>query len=120
MKKYLIGLLIALAAGIALLLFFNQGLFTASDGVIEPADDAVKIGDNTLEAVEEEDAGTKEEMVVDAPDEEAPDEVSEPEGGEGQRTDEDAGFTITNFPYQDFTQARSKGEPIVLKFYSET
>jgi hypothetical protein len=120
MKKYLIGLLIVVAAGVALLLFFNQGLFTASDGVIEPADDAFNVGDDTLEPDEEEDAGAEEEMVVDAPEEEASGEVSEPDGGEGQNADDDAGFTITNFPYQDFIQARSKGEPIVLKFYSET
>ncbi len=105
MKKYLIGLLIALAAGLVLLLFFNQGLFTASDGVIEPADDAVNVGDDTLEPVEEEDTGAEEEVVVDAPDEEASD---------------DAGYTINDFPYQDFIEARRKGEPIVLKFYSET
>jgi len=119
MKNYLIGLLIIVATGVALLLFFNQGLFTASDGVIEPADDAVNVGDDTLEPDEEEDAGT-EEVVVDAPEEEASGEASEPDGDEGQNADDDAGFTITNFPYQDFIQARSKGEPIVIKFYSET
>jgi len=120
MKKYLIGLLVALAAGVALLLLFNQGLFTASDGEIEPADDAVIIGKDTLEPVEEEDASAEEGIVADAPEEEVPGEVNEPEGGEGQNAADDAGFTITDFPYQDFIQARSKGEPIVLKFYSET
>jgi hypothetical protein len=120
MKNYLIGLLIALVAGIGLLLFFNQGLFTDANGVTEPADDVFNIGDDTLAPAEEESAGTEEEVVVDAPEEEATVEVSEPDGGEGQNTDDDAGFTITNFPYQDFIQARSKGEPIVLKFYSET
>jgi len=105
MKKYLIGSLIVLAAGLVLFLLFNQGLFTASDGSIEPADDAVNVGDDTLEPVEEEDTGAEEEVVVDAPDEEA--------SGE-------AGYIINDFPYQDFIEARSKGEPIVLKFYSET
>jgi hypothetical protein len=72
---------------------------------MEPADDAVNVSDDTLEPVEEEDTGTGEEVVVDAPDEEA---------------SEDAGFTISDFPYQDFIQARGMGEPIVIKFYSET
>ncbi len=120
MNKFFIGPLIILAAGVGLLLFFNQGLFTASEGVIEPADDAVKVGDEIVEPVKKEDTGAEEEMVVDAIDEEASGEVNEPDGGEGQNAVEDAGFTVTEFPYQDFIQARSKGEPIVLKFYSET
>jgi hypothetical protein len=112
-KKYFIGLLIVVAAGVALLLFFSQGLFTASDGVVEPADDAVKVGDDTLEPVEEE-------VEVDAPDEEAAGEESEPAGGEGDIAADDVGFTITETPHQDFIRARLKGEPIVLKFYSGT
>jgi len=120
MNKYFVGLLIVLALGVGLLLFFNQGLFTASEGVIEPADDAVKVGDKIVEPVKKEDPSAEEEIIVDALDEEASDEVNEPDGGEGQNADEDAGFTVTEFPYQDFIQARSKGEPIVLKFYSET
>jgi hypothetical protein len=47
-----IGLLIALAAGLALLLLFNQGLFTAADGVAQPADNAVNVGDDSVEPVE--------------------------------------------------------------------
>ena len=120
MKKYLIGLLIFVAAGVALLLYFNQGLFTVSDEVIESADDSVNVGDDTLEPAEEEGEGSEEEMVVDAPEEEAAGEVNVPDSGEGDNVSDDEGFTITDFPYQDFIQARSKGEPIVLKFYSET
>ena len=120
MKKYLIGLLIALAAGVALLLLFNQGLFTAADEVIELKDDAVEVVDDSTEAVEEEDADAEEEVVVDAPDEEAAGEESEPAGDEGDNAADDAGFTITETPHQDFIRARLKGEPIVLKFYSGT
>ncbi len=120
MKRYLIGLLIALAVGLVLLLLINQGLFTASDGVIDSTDDAVNIEDNIVEPVEEEDAIAEEEVVVDAIDEETSGEVSEPEGGEGDITSDDEEFTITDFPFQDFIRAREKGEPIVLKFYSET
>jgi hypothetical protein len=120
MKKYLIGLLIALAAGVIILVFYNQGLFTAADEVIEPAEDAVEVADDGTEAVEEEDADAEEEVVADAPDEEAADEESEPEGDEGDSAADDAGLTITETPHQDFIRARLKGEPIVLKFYSGT
>ncbi len=120
MKKYLIGMLIALAAGAALFLFFNQGLFTASDETLELADDAVEVADDGVEPVEEEDAVAEEEVVDDAPIEEAPVEESEPDGDEGGNAAGDAEFTITEFPFQDFNQARANGEPIVLKFYSET
>lgn len=113
MKRYLIGLLIALAAGAALFLLFNQGLFTASD-------DAVEVTDDSVEPVEEEDAVAEEEIVDDAPIEEAPVEESEPDGDEGDNDADDTEFTITEFPFQDFNQARANGEPIVLKFYSET
>ncbi|MGM0653172.1 MAG: hypothetical protein ACQES4_10405 [Bacillota bacterium] len=120
MKKYLIGLLIALAAGITILVFFNQGLFTAADEVIEPAEDSVEIADDSAAAVEEEDADAEEEVVADTPDEEAAVEEIEPEGGEGGIAADDAGFMITETPYQDFIQARQQGEPIVIKFYSPT
>jgi len=114
MKKYLIGLLIVLAAGAALFMIFNQGLFTASD-------DAVEVAGDSVEPVEEEDAVTEEEVVVDdAIDEEASVEESEPEGSEGDNAAGDTEFTVTEFPFQDFNQARANGEPIVLKFYSET
>lgn len=120
MSKYLIGLLIALAAGVTLLVFFNQGLFTAADEVTQPAEDAVEVADDSTAAVEEEDADAEEEVVVDAADEEAAGEESEPEGDEGDSAADDAGFTITETPHQDFIRARLKGEPIVLKFYSGT
>jgi hypothetical protein len=121
MKKYLIGLLIALAAGVIILVFYNQGLFTAADEVIEPTEDAVEVADDSTEAVEEEDdTDAEEEVVADAPDEEAADEESEPEGDEGDSAADDAGLTITETPHQDFIRARLKGEPIVLKFYSGT
>jgi hypothetical protein len=118
-KKYLIGLFIVVAAGLALLLFFNQGLFTTADEVIVLKDDAVEVTDDSAEPVEE-DADAEEEMEVDAPDEEATGEESEPEGGEGDIAADDVGFTITETPHQDFIRARLKGEPIVLKFYSGT
>ena len=120
MNKYLIGLLIALAAGVALLLFFNQGLFTAADEVIEPAEDAVEVTDDSTEAVEEEDADAEEEVVVEVPEEETTGDESEPAGDEGDIAADDAEFTITETPHQDFIRARLKGEPIVLKFYSGT
>jgi hypothetical protein len=113
MKKYLIGLLIVFAAGAALFMIFNQGLFTASD-------DAVEVADDSVEPVEEEDAVDEEEVVDDAPIEEVPVEESEPDGDEGDNATGDAEFTVTEFPFQDFNQARANGEPIVLKFYSET
>jgi hypothetical protein len=113
MKKYLIGLLIVFAAGAALFMIFNQGLFTASD-------DAVEVADDSVEPVEEEDAVDEEEVVDDAPIEEVPVEESEPDGDEGDIAAGEAEFTVTEFPFQDFNQARANGEPIVLKFYSET
>jgi len=118
MKKYLIGLMIALAAVAVLFLLLNQGLFTASDETVEPADDAVEVADDSAEPVEEEDAVAEEEIVDDAPDEEVSVAESEPEDSEGDNATGDAEFTITEFPFQDFNQARA--EPIVLKFYSET
>ena len=120
MKKYLIGLLITLAAGVTILVFFNQGLFTAADEVIEPAEEDVEVADDSTAPVEEEDAGDEEEVVVDTLDEEAADEESEPAGEEANNTTDDTGFTVTDSPYQDFIRARQQGEPIVLKFYSET
>jgi hypothetical protein len=120
MKKYLIGLLIALAAGVTLLLLINQGFFTASAGDTKPSDDAARVADDTAEPVKEENAGAEEEIVVDAIEEEASGKESKPESGEGYTATDDAGFAITDSPFQDFTQAREKGEPIVLKFYSET
>jgi hypothetical protein len=120
MKKYLIGLLIALAAGVIMLVFFNQGLFTVVDEVIEPAEDDVEVADDSAAPVEEVNAGTEEEVVVDASDEEVADEESEPAGDESDKADDDAGLAITDSPYQDFIRARQQGEPIVLKFYSET
>jgi hypothetical protein len=120
MKKYLIGLLIASAAGVALFLLFSQGLFPASDGIIETVDDAIDVGADIVEPVEEEDAGAEEEVLVYSIDEEASGEDSEPEGGKQGNASDDTEFAITDFPFQDFIQAREKGEPIVLKFYSET
>ena len=113
MKRYLIGLLIALAAGAALFLIINEGLFTASD-------DAVEVADVSVESVDEGNAVAEEEVVDDAIDEEASVEESEPEGSEGDNAAGDTEFTVTEFPFQDFNQARANGEPIVLKFYSET
>ncbi len=120
MKKYLIGLLIALAAGLTILVFLNQGLFTAADELIEPAEDEVEVADDSTALVEEKDVGAEEEVVVDALVEEAADEESEPASEEANNTADDAGFTITETPHQDFIRARLKAEPIVLKFYSGT
>ena len=120
MKNYLIGLLIALAVGVALLLLFNQGLFTAADEEIEPVEDTAEVADDSTEAVEEEDADAEEEVVVEVPEEETTGDESEPAGDEGDIAADDAGFTITETPHQDFIRARLKGEPIVLKFYSGT
>jgi len=120
MKKYLFGLIIVLAAGAVLLLFINQGLFTAVDEVIEPVEDTIEVADDSTEAVEEEDAAAEEELVVVAIDEETAGEDSEPAGEEGDNAADEAGFMITDSPYQDFIQARQQGEPIVLEFYSET
>lgn len=120
MKKYLFGLIIFLAAGAVILLLVNQGLFTAADDVIEPAEDVIEVADDSAAPVEEENASAEEEVVIDAIDEEADDEVTEPAGDESDTAADEAGFTITDFPYQDFIRAREQGEPIVLKFYSET
>jgi|GEM_PF-2513370 len=120
MKKYILGLLIALVAGVALFMFINQDLFTAADEVIEPVEDAVEVTGESTEVVEEEDADAETEIGADAPDEGAAGEENEPEGGEGDIAADDAGFTITETPHQDFIRARLKGEPIVLKFYSRT
>ena len=120
MKKYLLVLFIVMAAGIALFLFFNQGLFTATDRIIQHADDVVEVTDDSAEPVEDEDADAEEEVEVDAPEEEVTGEASEPGGSKGQGTDDDAVFTITETPHQDFIRARLKGESIVLKFYSRT
>ncbi len=120
MKKYLFGLIIVLAAGVSLVLIINRGLFTAADEVIEPVEDAIEVADDSTEAVEEEDAAAEEEIVADAVDEETAGEESEPAGEEGDNAADDAGFTIADSPYQDFIRARQQGEPIVIKFYSET
>jgi hypothetical protein len=119
MKKCILVLLIALSAGVALFMFLNQGSFTAVDGEFEQADDSVNVEGDSLESVEEV-AETEEEAFTDATEEEVADETDEPASGEGDIAADDAGFTITETPHQDFIRARLKEEPIVLKFYSRT